>query len=196
MKIQIVSESEENTILVAEKFAKSLFAPCVVALEGDLGAGKTTFAKGVARGLGIAEAITSPTFTIMNEYQGAKNKLYHFAEDGSIIKEYDVATGKKTTPTDKGIRMVTWVENYPYRSAPAISKRRKAPWDYGPKIIVIGVVDEKTGEVTHFNGEFIHGTNKPQSIGTNASKGCVRMRNEDVKELAAQMEKGMYVVIK
>lgn len=125
-----------------------------------------------------------------------KNKLYHFAEDGSIIKEYDVATGKKTTPTDKGIRMVTWVENYPYRSAPAISKRRKAPWDYGPKIIVIGVVDEKTGEVTHFNGEFIHGTNKPQSIGTHASKGCVRMYNEDVKELAAQMEKGMYVVIK
>lgn len=125
-----------------------------------------------------------------------KNKLYHFAEDGSIIKEYDVATGKKSTPTDKGIRMVTWIENYPYKSAPAISKRRKAPWDYGPKIIVIGVVDEKTGEVTHFNGEFIHGTNKPQSIGTHASKGCVRMHNEDVIELASQLEKDMYVVFK
>lgn len=125
-----------------------------------------------------------------------KNKLYHFAEDGSVIKEYDVATGKKSTPTDKGVRMVTWVEKYPYRTAPAASKRRKAPRDYGPKIIVIGVVDEKTGEITHFNGEFIHGTNKPQSIGTHASKGCVRMHNDDVEELAAQMEKGMYVVIK
>ena len=47
MKIQIVTENQENTILVAEKFAKSLFAPCVVALEGDLGAGKTTFFKAI-----------------------------------------------------------------------------------------------------------------------------------------------------
>lgn len=125
-----------------------------------------------------------------------KNKLYHFDQEGNIIKEYNVATGKTSTPTDKGLRMVTWIENYPYSSAPAMSKRRKAPRDYGPKIIVIGVVDKKTGEVTHFNGEFIHGTNRPQSIGTHASKGCVRMNNEDVKELAAQMEKGMYVKIK
>ena len=110
--------------------------------------------------------------------------------------ENDIATGKKTTPTDKGIKKITWFENYPYREAPAISKRRKAPWDYGPKVIVLGFVDEKTGEVTHFNGEFIHGTNKPESIGTHASKGCIRMHNEDILELVEQLEKDMYVVFK
>lgn len=124
------------------------------------------------------------------------NKLYHYDKEGNFIKEYNVATGKSSTPTDKGIKKITWFENYPYRNAPEISKRRKAPWDYGPKVIVLGFVDEKTGEVTHFNGEFIHGTNKPESIGTHASKGCVRMHNEDVLELASQLEKDMYVVFK
>lgn len=125
-----------------------------------------------------------------------KNKLYHLDTSGEIIKEYDVATGKKSTPTDKGIKKITWIESYPYKNAPTTSKRRNAPWDYGPKIIVIGVVDEKTGKVTHFDGEFIHGTNKPKSIGTHASKGCVRMHNKDVIELASQLEKDMYVVFK
>ena len=124
------------------------------------------------------------------------NKLYHFDKNGELIKEYDVATGKKSTPTDKGIKKIAWFENYPYRNAPAISKRRNAPWDYGPKVIVVGFVDIKTGEISHFNGEFIHGTNKPESVGTHASKGCVRMHNEDVLELAAQLEKDMYVVFK
>ena len=124
------------------------------------------------------------------------NKLYHFDKNGELIKEYDVATGKKSTPTDKGIKKITWFEDYPYKNAPDISKRRKAPWDYGPKVIVLGFVDEETGKITHYNGEFIHGTNKPESIGTHASKGCIRMRNEDVLELAAQLEKDMYVAFK
>lgn len=125
-----------------------------------------------------------------------KNKLYHYDKAGKLLKQYNVATGKKSTPTDKGIRKVSWIENYPYRTAPARTRRRRAPIQFGPKIIVIGVVNQKTGEITHYNGEFIHGTNKPQSIGTHASLGCVRMNNTDIEELAAQMEKGMYVVIK
>ena len=116
MKIQIVSESEENTILVAEKFAKSLFAPCVVALEGDLGAGKTTFAKGVARGLGIKEAITSPTFTIMNQYQGTKEKLFHFDLYRLEDPEEFYAMGFEEffdLTSLNGITLVEWAENCP-----------------------------------------------------------------------------------
>ena len=77
MEIKIKTQSAEETMAVGEKLAKSLFSPCVVSLAGDLGAGKTTFCKGFARGLGIDENITSPTFTLMNEYAGEK-KLYHF----------------------------------------------------------------------------------------------------------------------
>jgi len=50
----------------------------VVSIVGDLGAGKTAFTKGIAKGLGIEEHITSPTFTIVNEYEGGRLNLYHF----------------------------------------------------------------------------------------------------------------------
>lgn len=78
MKIKLTTKNEEETMLIANKFGKSIFSPCVISLIGDLGAGKTTFAKGFAKGLGISETITSPTFTIMNEYKFGEKNLYHF----------------------------------------------------------------------------------------------------------------------
>ena len=78
MEIKITSQSEEITKQIAKKYAQSIKSPCVVSLVGDLGAGKTTFTKGFAEGLGITDTITSPTFTIMNEYQGTTFPLYHF----------------------------------------------------------------------------------------------------------------------
>ena len=78
MEIKITSQSEEITKQIAKKYAQSIKSPCVISLVGDLGAGKTTFTKGFAEGLGITDTITSPTFTIMNEYQGTTFPLYHF----------------------------------------------------------------------------------------------------------------------
>lgn len=78
MEIKITTKTAEETMAVGEKLAKSIFSPCVISLAGDLGAGKTTFSKGFARGLGISENITSPTFTLMNEYTGEKFRLFHF----------------------------------------------------------------------------------------------------------------------
>lgn len=70
-----VSHSEEDTLAFAEEYAKSLRPGDVVCLDGDMGAGKTVFAKGVARGLGILEEVTSPTYAYVNSYG---NKLFHF----------------------------------------------------------------------------------------------------------------------
>ena len=78
MEIKVTSKNEHTTIEIAKRYAESIKAPCVISLEGDLGAGKTTFAKGFALGLGIKDTITSPTFTVMNEYMGDKMPLYHF----------------------------------------------------------------------------------------------------------------------
>ena len=73
-----MSESEQETLSLASRFAGELKAGDVVALWGDLGAGKTQFVKGIARQLGIpAESITSPTFTLIHEYEG-RLPLYHF----------------------------------------------------------------------------------------------------------------------
>jgi tRNA threonylcarbamoyladenosine biosynthesis protein TsaE len=76
--IRIVTHTEEETIAAGEELARRLVPGSVVALVGDLGAGKTRFTKGISRGLGIAENVASPTFTIVNEHRGGLLPLYHF----------------------------------------------------------------------------------------------------------------------
>jgi len=72
----ILTNSESETLDVARSLGKTLSAGVVVALTGDLGAGKTVFAQGIAESLDIREQITSPTFTLINEYRG-RLLLYH-----------------------------------------------------------------------------------------------------------------------
>jgi tRNA threonylcarbamoyladenosine biosynthesis protein TsaE len=74
----IETTSEQETIDAGERFAASLAPGDVVALIGDLGSGKTRFAKGISRGLGVKDHVTSPTFTILHEYTGGRLMVYHF----------------------------------------------------------------------------------------------------------------------
>lgn len=75
--MRYTSYSPEETEKIAYEFSQRLNAGDVVCMYGELGAGKTAFVRGIARGLGIKDHITSPTFTIVNEYCG-KMPLYHF----------------------------------------------------------------------------------------------------------------------
>ena len=75
---KIIIKNENDTRVFGEELARNMKAGDVLALEGDLGTGKTTLTKYIARELGIMDAITSPTFTIINEYYGGKMPLYHF----------------------------------------------------------------------------------------------------------------------
>ena len=70
-----ISKSREDTEKFASEYAKTLRAGDVVLLDGDMGAGKTVFSKGVAKGLGIEEEVTSPTYAYMNDYDG---RLFHY----------------------------------------------------------------------------------------------------------------------
>lgn len=149
------------------------------------------------------ENVLSPKIKVGKEYirptvivDKSENELYLYDSKGYLKSSFSVGLGKKTTPTKIGLRKVVGIESYPYKNAPKQTKRHQFPNDYGPKVIVLGIVDPKTGEVTGFNGEFIHGTNKPESIGKNESKGCVRMNNEEVKQLATELEIGQYVLIR
>ena len=72
-----ISRSEAQTEAVGEQFAKNLADGTVVAMYGDLGAGKTAFVRGMARGMGLTCRVSSPTFTIVNEYCGER-ELIHF----------------------------------------------------------------------------------------------------------------------
>ena len=76
--MEYVSNSPEETEELGATLAGRLSAGTVVAFTGDLGAGKTAFVRGIARGLGISGRVTSPTFTIVNEYDGGRLPLFHF----------------------------------------------------------------------------------------------------------------------
>lgn len=76
--INFISKDVNKTQKFAEKFAKTIKSPCIILLHGDLGAGKTHFTKGLAKGLKSKDVVTSPTFTIMNTYEGGRMPVYHF----------------------------------------------------------------------------------------------------------------------
>ena len=107
--MQIVSKSEEDTRKAGKAFASSLEKGDVVSLRGSLGAGKTVFAKGIAESLLIEEAIVSPTFTIVQEYDG-RLKMYHLdlyrlsGED-----EFESMGGEDFLYPD-GVTLIEWSE--------------------------------------------------------------------------------------
>ena len=76
--MEFVTHSREETAALGGRLADALKTGRVVAFTGDLGAGKTAFVSGMARALGVEERVTSPTFTIVNEYEGGRLPLFHF----------------------------------------------------------------------------------------------------------------------
>ena len=76
--MEFITNSPEETEAVGAALGKRLHAGAVIAYQGDLGAGKTAFTRGLARGLGATEQVTSPTYTIVNEYLSGRVPLFHF----------------------------------------------------------------------------------------------------------------------
>ena len=117
---EIISSSPEETFALGGYLAAHLEKGSIVALEGALGAGKTLFAKGIAGGLGIMEELTSPTYTIISEYQGFlpwnKNEpvpVYHIDayrlggdDDFSAIGGEEIVFGN-------GISIIEWCSHIP-----------------------------------------------------------------------------------
>jgi tRNA threonylcarbamoyladenosine biosynthesis protein TsaE len=106
---EFVSSSPEETFALGEKIGHLLGPGSIVALKGVLGAGKTVFTKGIARALDISEEITSPTYTIISEYEG-KHPLYHMDayrlsgdEEFSLLGADDMLFGS-------GVTVIEWPE--------------------------------------------------------------------------------------
>lgn len=116
MKLEILTKNEDETIAVSTSLAKAIKAPAVISLVGDLGAGKTTFTKGLGKAYGVNEFITSPTFTILNEYTQGKTNLYHFDMYRMSSYEEAVETGFLEyfdLDTLNGVTVVEWASNTP-----------------------------------------------------------------------------------
>lgn len=102
------SDSEEETLRWAVEYAKTLCAGDTVLLHGEMGAGKTVIAKGIARGLGIREEVTSPTYAYINSYGG---KLFHFDCYRIGSEEQAEALGFCDYFDAGGICLIEWSEN-------------------------------------------------------------------------------------
>lgn len=107
MEYKITTHNERETIELAQNFESEKFPNMIICLDGELGSGKTVFTKGIANALGIQESITSPTFTIIKEYEG-ELPLYHMDVyrlngdvDGTGIEEYF---------TKGGVVVIEWAD--------------------------------------------------------------------------------------
>ena len=78
LKYNFVSHSENDTIKFADEFASKLDAHSIIVLSGDLGSGKTKFTEGILKHFGLEDEVSSPTFTIVNEYDSKNFKIFHF----------------------------------------------------------------------------------------------------------------------
>ena len=109
--MEYTSNSPGQTEEIGAALAAELKPGAVLAFTGALGAGKTAFVRGLARGLGIAERVTSPTFTIVNEYEGGRLPLFHFDmyRLGSSEELFDI--GWEDYLARGGVCAVEWSEN-------------------------------------------------------------------------------------
>ena len=110
----ITSQSVDETIAVGSEFALRLRGGDVIALDGDLGAGKTHFVKGLAAGLGYSGEVTSPTFNLVHEYRGSALTLYHF--DFYRLKKAAELTGigfEEYLEDPAGVSVIEWASRFP-----------------------------------------------------------------------------------
>lgn len=112
--MEFVSNSIEETFEIAKNIALTLSKPAIILLRGDLGAGKTHFVKGFVKALGGDDLVTSPTFTIMNEYNLQNCSVYHFDMYRLSSYEEALALGFEEyfdLKTLNGFSLVEWAEN-------------------------------------------------------------------------------------
>ena len=109
--MEFITNSPEETEAVGMALGKRLTPGAVIAYQGDLGAGKTAFTRGVACGLGAKESVTSPTYTIVNEYLSGKYPLFHFDMYRLASSDDLVDIGWEDYLDRGGICAVEWSEN-------------------------------------------------------------------------------------
>ena len=107
MEYKLTTRSEMETIEIAQNLESEKFPNMIICLNGELGSGKTVFTKGIANALGIKESITSPTFTIIKEYEG-ELPLYHM--DVYRLNGNVEGTGIEEYFTKGGVVVIEWAD--------------------------------------------------------------------------------------
>ena len=140
--MDFITNSPEETEAVGAALGKILQPGTILAYRGDLGAGKTAFTRGLARGLGYCEPVTSPTYTIVNEYLGGRLPLFHFDMYRLASSDDLWDIGWEDYLERGGVCAVEWSENV----AEALEE---------PLTITIEKLGEETRQITIEGGEIL-----------------------------------------
>ncbi len=107
-----ISNSLNDTLALGEQWGREAEAGWVIGLSGDLGAGKTQLVRGIARGLGVADRVHSPTFALINEYEGGRLPLHHL--DLYRLQSHDeiVSAGLDEYFSPSGVAVIEWAERW------------------------------------------------------------------------------------
>jgi len=109
----IMTHSAEETFAIGRRLGEMASPGLVITLDGDLGAGKTVLAKGVAAGLGITQTVSSPTFTILQIYEGGRLTLYHYDVYRIGDEEEMFETGWEDAVYGEGVCLIEWADLIP-----------------------------------------------------------------------------------
>jgi tRNA threonylcarbamoyladenosine biosynthesis protein TsaE len=107
-----ISNSPAETEAIAQRLAKDLVAGAVLALKGELGSGKTLFTQGLVAGLESDAPVTSPTFTIVHEYQGGRLPVYHFDFFRLENRESALQLGLEDYFFSDGVSVIEWADRF------------------------------------------------------------------------------------
>lgn len=136
--MQITTHSADETQALGQKLASRLAPGDVIAYFGDLGAGKTAFTRGLAQGLGITDPVTSPTYTIVNEYLSGRLPLFHFDMYRLSSGEELFDIGWEDYLQRGGVCAVEWSENVDDALESPICVRIERTGDDSRKITITG----------------------------------------------------------
>jgi len=142
-KTTIMLANAEATLNLGINLGESLNAGSIILLEGDLGAGKTTLVQGIGNGLGIAESIVSPTFTIINEYTEGRLPLYHldlYRLDPQEVAALNLETYWEGFEVIPGIVAIEWAQRLPYK-----------PDSYLSIYLTYGNEGDRLAQITQYN---------------------------------------------
>ena len=136
--MEFITNSPEETEKVGAALGKILTPGTILAYEGDLGAGKTAFTRGLARGLGAKDMVTSPTYTIVNEYLSGRIPLFHFDMYRLASSDDLWDIGWEDYLDRGGVCAVEWSENAADAMAGAIRVRIEKIGDESRRITIEG----------------------------------------------------------
>jgi tRNA threonylcarbamoyladenosine biosynthesis protein TsaE len=138
-----ISHSADETRLLGETWGREAVDGLVICLSGDLGAGKTQLAKGIALGLGVTARVHSPTFTLVNQYDGGRLPLCHVDLYRLESRDQIIAAGLEEYFHPRGVAVIEWGERWFGANLPAP----------GPKpmirMVKIEVIDETSRRITY-----------------------------------------------